>query len=116
MPAASKPNPGAVEGLPAILRATEPARAPALAVDVRGASKTYRSATGPNGVRALEPIDLQVRDGEFTTLLGPDGCGRALAAGCAALAPHRRQRAVVADQPSSGTNSAQARPSSIAPL
>ena len=76
MPAASKPSPGAVEGVPAILRATDPAAAPSLAVDVRGASKTYRSATSPDGVRALEPIDLQVRDGEFTTLLGPSGCGK----------------------------------------
>ena len=30
----------------------------------------------PNGVRALERIDLDVRDGEFLTLLGPSGCGK----------------------------------------
>ena len=40
-------------------------------VEMRGASKTY-----PNGVRALDAIDLQVRDGDFTTLLGPSGCGK----------------------------------------
>jgi len=40
-------------------------------VETRGASKTY-----PNGVRALDPIDLQVRDGDFATLLGPSGCGK----------------------------------------
>ena len=40
-------------------------------VEMRGASKTY-----PNGVRALDPIDLQIRAGEFATLLGPSGCGK----------------------------------------
>jgi NitT/TauT family transport system ATP-binding protein len=48
----------------------------ALAIDVRGASKTYFSATTPSGVHALEPIDVQVREGDFTTLLGPSGCGK----------------------------------------
>ncbi|MEO8158008.1 MAG: ABC transporter ATP-binding protein [Betaproteobacteria bacterium] len=41
------------------------------AVDIRGASKTY-----PNGTRALEPIDLTVREGEFVTIVGPSGCGK----------------------------------------
>ena len=54
-------------------RVTEPAPSHpvAPAVAVRGAAKTY-----PNGVRALEPIDLEVRAGDFTTLLGPSGCGK----------------------------------------
>jgi NitT/TauT family transport system ATP-binding protein len=42
-----------------------------LAIAVRGAAKTY-----PNGLRALEPIDIDVREGDFTTLLGPSGCGK----------------------------------------
>jgi NitT/TauT family transport system ATP-binding protein len=41
------------------------------AVDIRGACKTY-----PNGTRALEPIDLTVRQGEFVTIVGPSGCGK----------------------------------------
>ena len=41
------------------------------AIDIRGACKTY-----PNGIRALEPIDLTVRQGEFVTIVGPSGCGK----------------------------------------
>jgi NitT/TauT family transport system ATP-binding protein len=44
---------------------------PLAAIDIRGASKTY-----PNGTRALEPIDLTVRQGEFVTVVGPSGCGK----------------------------------------
>jgi len=40
------------------------------AVEVLSVEKTY-----PNGTRALMPVDLTVREGEFVTLLGPSGCG-----------------------------------------
>jgi len=40
-------------------------------VQVRGAAKQYAS-----GLRALDPIDLVVRRGEFVTLVGPSGCGK----------------------------------------
>jgi NitT/TauT family transport system ATP-binding protein len=42
-----------------------------IAVELRGATKTYA-----NGLHALDPIDLQVRAREFATLLGPSGCGK----------------------------------------
>jgi NitT/TauT family transport system ATP-binding protein len=42
-----------------------------LAVEILSAEKTY-----PNGTRALLPVDLAVREGEFVTLLGPSGCGK----------------------------------------
>ena len=38
---------------------------------MRGAGKTY-----PNGLRALDSIDLEVHEGDFATLLGPSGCGK----------------------------------------
>jgi NitT/TauT family transport system ATP-binding protein len=40
-------------------------------VAIVGAEKTY-----PNGTRALAPVHLEVRSGEFLTLLGPSGCGK----------------------------------------
>lgn len=42
-----------------------------IAVRLRGAGKVY-----PDGLRALDPIDLTVRAGEFVTLFGPSGCGK----------------------------------------
>jgi spermidine/putrescine transport system ATP-binding protein len=40
------------------------------AIELRGVSKRYRDLV------ALQPIDLQIRDGEFFCLLGPSGCGK----------------------------------------
>ncbi|MFI4924735.1 MAG: ATP-binding cassette domain-containing protein, partial [Vicinamibacteria bacterium] len=46
-------------------------RSQAPAVAVARATKTW-----PNGTRALDAIDLDVRRGEFLTILGPSGCGK----------------------------------------
>jgi NitT/TauT family transport system ATP-binding protein len=48
----------------------ERGRKPA-AVEIHAAEKTY-----PNGTRALLPVNLNVQQGEFVTLLGPSGCGK----------------------------------------
>ena len=45
-----------------------------LAVSLRGVTKVY-----DNGVAALGPLDLDVREGEFVSLLGPSGCGKSTA-------------------------------------
>jgi NitT/TauT family transport system ATP-binding protein len=43
-------------------------------VTLRGVGKTFR-----NGTLALEGLDLEVRRGEFLTVLGPSGCGKSSA-------------------------------------
>src|SRR2546423_1528230 len=45
-----------------------------LAVSLRGVTKIY-----DKGVMALGPLDLDVRKGEFVSLLGPSGCGKSTA-------------------------------------
>ena len=46
---------------------------PAL-VSLKGVGKTF-----PNGVQALSELDLELREGEFVSLLGPSGCGKSTA-------------------------------------
>ena len=45
-----------------------------VAVSLCGVTKVYDS-----GVAALGPLDLEVRHGEFVSLLGPSGCGKSTA-------------------------------------
>jgi NitT/TauT family transport system ATP-binding protein len=40
------------------------------------ASLTGVTKTFANGVKALGPVDFDVREGEFLSLLGPSGCGK----------------------------------------
>ncbi|MCE0490854.1 ABC transporter ATP-binding protein [Pantoea sp. Mb-10] len=50
---------------------SQPRSAAPPAIEVLSAEKIY-----PNGTRALLPVDLTVRPGEFVSLLGPSGCGK----------------------------------------
>ncbi|WP_173932618.1 ABC transporter ATP-binding protein [Chelativorans sp. Marseille-P2723] len=45
-----------------------------ISISCRGLGKTYHSRSGD--VRALEPVDLEVKPGEFLVLIGPSGCGK----------------------------------------
>jgi NitT/TauT family transport system ATP-binding protein len=58
---------------PAALSEIAPSHA-GLAVSLRGVTKVY-----DGGVAALGPLDLDVRKGEFVSLLGPSGCGKSTA-------------------------------------
>jgi spermidine/putrescine ABC transporter ATP-binding subunit len=40
------------------------------AIELKGVSKRYRDTV------ALQPVDLEIKDGEFFCLLGPSGCGK----------------------------------------
>jgi NitT/TauT family transport system ATP-binding protein len=41
------------------------------AIDIAAADKVF-----PNGVRALDPVTLGIREGDLATLVGPSGCGK----------------------------------------
>ena len=51
------------------LRDVEPAR-----LSIQGVAKTFHGQRGP--VKALDGIDLDVKEGEFVCLLGVSGCGK----------------------------------------
>jgi spermidine/putrescine transport system ATP-binding protein len=53
-------------------RATEPA----VAVGLRGITKRFAGVRGSAPVVAVDDLTLDIRDGEFFSLLGPSGCGK----------------------------------------
>lgn len=38
----------------------------------------------PNGYKALNDINMEIKDGEFVALLGPSGCGKTTTLNCIA--------------------------------
>src|SRR5262249_59726288 len=45
-------------------------------IEARGLTKVFRGAPGGKGIHALGPLDLDVRSGEFFSIVGPSGCGK----------------------------------------
>ena len=44
-------------------------------LSIQGVSRTFTTAKGP-ATQALTPVDLEVRENDFLTILGPSGCGK----------------------------------------
>jgi NitT/TauT family transport system ATP-binding protein len=66
--------------LAAILAAAAPESGAAAAQQVharlRGVTRVYPAAPGAQPVHALGPVDLDLRRGEFFSVVGPSGCGK----------------------------------------
>ena len=43
-------------------------------IELRGVTKSYRSAQGM--MEALKPLDFDIREQEFVSIVGPSGCGK----------------------------------------
>jgi NitT/TauT family transport system ATP-binding protein len=54
----------------------QPAATLAPAISVRGVTHRFGEIGAPQTVRALDDMSLEIRRGEFLTLLGPSGCGK----------------------------------------
>jgi len=63
----------AMPAKPKAVSVAEPGQRRAV-VEASGMSLTFQTADGP--VYALSDIDLQVKHGEFVSLIGPSGCGK----------------------------------------
>ncbi|WP_372618884.1 ABC transporter ATP-binding protein [Falsiroseomonas sp.] len=55
---------------PLAARSTEPPRGSAAGLSLRGIAKSF------GRTRVLDGVDLEIRPGEFLTLVGPSGCGK----------------------------------------
>jgi NitT/TauT family transport system ATP-binding protein len=49
---------------------------PALCLQAEGVTRVYPAAAGRDPVHALGPLDLDLRQGEFFSVVGPSGCGK----------------------------------------
>ena len=47
-----------------------------VALKIDGVAKVYGATTGTSAVRALEPVNLEIAQGEFISCVGPSGCGK----------------------------------------
>ncbi len=51
-------------------------------ISARGVGKVFRERRGGGAVVALDGIDLDIRAGEFVSILGPSGCGKSTLLQC----------------------------------
>jgi NitT/TauT family transport system ATP-binding protein len=49
---------------------------PAIKLAAEGVTRVYPAAAGRDPVHALGPLDLDLREGEFFSVVGPSGCGK----------------------------------------
>ena len=45
-------------------------------IEVKGITKIFSAVDGRGDVHALGPVDLDIRRGEFFSVVGPSGCGK----------------------------------------
>ncbi|MGZ5803080.1 MAG: ABC transporter ATP-binding protein [Xanthobacteraceae bacterium] len=45
-------------------------------IEARGLTKVFPALNGGTGVHALGPVDLDIKRGEFFSVVGPSGCGK----------------------------------------
>jgi NitT/TauT family transport system ATP-binding protein len=45
-------------------------------IEARGVTKVFPGGPGGRDVHALGPLDLEVKNGEFFSIVGPSGCGK----------------------------------------
>jgi NitT/TauT family transport system ATP-binding protein len=56
---------------------TDPALVDAgIHIEARGITKIFAAVGGGNDVHAVGPLDLDIRHGEFFSVVGPSGCGK----------------------------------------
>jgi NitT/TauT family transport system ATP-binding protein len=73
---------------------------------ISGVSKTYAAQDGST-VHALAAIDLDIREGEFVTVVGPSGCGKStLLRILAGLLPRSAGAVTIKGRPLAGPNRA----------
>lgn len=63
-------------GVHAQLSSGEPVTARAAHVAVRGLTRIFPGANGRPPLQALGPLDLDLAQGEFFSVVGPSGCGK----------------------------------------